>query len=432
VTGENYKKATNEHNHGPDPASNEAQIVREKIRKSAVSSEERPRAIIQACSSNISEEACVQIQSYDAARRTIQRQRNKILTRNTTRNKNISEIDINEEYKKTDRGENFLLYDSGNNDNNRIIMFGTARNIALLNEFPHWCVDGTFKVAPQFFTQVYTVHALINNRALPMIYVLLNNKQQATYKRVFEKLMEIEPTLRPESIVSDFEISAINAINEVFPNAQITGCMFHLAQNLWKKIQKTHLVECYRENEDTRKKCKMLLALSYVPVKDVQFAFEIITENFPDELKPLIDYWENYYVGRRILNVRPRFEINIWNMYDRIRSDLPKTNNSVEAWHNSFQKSLDCHHPCVSKLLMHLKKEQSFTETFITRYRAGIREPKKPNCKYVQLRSRLKVLAENYAFRIIWFRSHLIFHCNYNCCGLRCVYIILVLEIKLI
>jgi hypothetical protein len=50
-------------------------------------------------------------------------------------------------------------------------MFGTARNIALLNEFPHWCVDGTFKVAPQFFTQVYTVHALINNRALPMIYV---------------------------------------------------------------------------------------------------------------------------------------------------------------------------------------------------------------------------------------------------------------------
>jgi hypothetical protein len=168
-------------------------LLRKKLESLLVSSEERPRAIIQACSSNISEEACVQIQSYDAARRTIQRQRNKILTRNTTRNKNISEIDINEEYKKkTDRGEIFLLYDSGNNDNNRIIMFGTARNIALLNEFPHWCVDGTFKVAPQFFTQVYTVHALINNRALPMIYVLLNNKQQATYKRVLEKLMEIE------------------------------------------------------------------------------------------------------------------------------------------------------------------------------------------------------------------------------------------------
>jgi hypothetical protein len=110
VTGENYKKATNEHNHGPDPANNEAQIVREKIESLLVSSEERPRAIIQACSSNISEEACVQIQSYDAARRTIQRQRNKILARNTTRNKNISEIDINEEYKKKKPTEGNFFY----------------------------------------------------------------------------------------------------------------------------------------------------------------------------------------------------------------------------------------------------------------------------------------------------------------------------------
>jgi hypothetical protein len=28
--------------------------------------------------------------------------------------------------------------------------------------------------------------------------------------------------------------------------------MFHLAQNLWKKIQKTHLVECYRENNNNK------------------------------------------------------------------------------------------------------------------------------------------------------------------------------------
>jgi hypothetical protein len=58
--------------------------------------------------------------------------------------------------RKKPTGELFFLYDSGNDNNNRIIMFGTARNIALLNEFLHWCVDGTFKVAPQFFTQVYT------------------------------------------------------------------------------------------------------------------------------------------------------------------------------------------------------------------------------------------------------------------------------------
>jgi hypothetical protein len=45
--------------------------------------------------------------------------------------------------------------------------------------------------------------------------------------------------------------------------------------------------------------------------------------------------------------------------------------------HGTIHSSLDCHHRCVSKLLMHLKKKQSFTETFITRHHAGIREPKK-------------------------------------------------------
>jgi hypothetical protein len=59
----------------------------------------------------------------------------------------------------------------------------------------------------------------------------------------------------------------------------------------------------------------MLLALSYVPVKDVQFAFEIITENFPDELKPLIDYWENYYVGRRISNFCNHENLNFISDY---------------------------------------------------------------------------------------------------------------------
>jgi hypothetical protein len=70
-------------------------------------------------------------------------------------------------------------------------MFGTARNIALLNEFPHWSVDGTFKVAPQFFTQVYTVHALINNRALPMIYVQGDSSFTARTINPIKKLVKI-------------------------------------------------------------------------------------------------------------------------------------------------------------------------------------------------------------------------------------------------
>jgi hypothetical protein len=34
------------------------------------------------------------------------------------------------------------------------------------------------------------------------------------------------------------------------------------------------------------------------------------------------------------------FPIALWNVYDRVKHDLPRTNNAVEAWHNQFQVSI--------------------------------------------------------------------------------------------
>jgi hypothetical protein len=35
--------------------------------------------------------------------------------------------------------------------------------------------------------------------------------------------------------------------------------------------------------------------------------------------------------------------ISMWNTFDRLSSDIPSINNSLEAWHNAFQKTVDCH-----------------------------------------------------------------------------------------
>lgn len=35
-------------------------------------------------------------------------------------------------------------------------------------------------------------------------------------------------------------------------------------------------------------------------------------------------------------NVKPLFEIDLWNLTNRIKDCLPRTNNFVEAWHNAF------------------------------------------------------------------------------------------------
>ena len=40
--------------------------------------------------------------------------------------------------------------------------------------------NGTFKTVPLIFSQIYTIHGLLNNRSVPLIYVLLPDKCQTT------------------------------------------------------------------------------------------------------------------------------------------------------------------------------------------------------------------------------------------------------------
>ena len=47
-----------------------------------------------------------------------------------------------------------------------------------------------------------------------------------------------------------------------------------------------------------RAKWKMLVALACVPVQDVVTAFESLVEDIPDELMPLIVYFEDTWIGR--------------------------------------------------------------------------------------------------------------------------------------
>ena len=42
----------------------------------------------------------------------------------------------------------------------------------------------------------------------------------------------------------------------------------------------------------------MLVALAFVPVRDVVAAFESLVEDIPDELIPLIDYFEDTWTRR--------------------------------------------------------------------------------------------------------------------------------------
>ena len=136
---------------------------------------------------------------------------------------------------------------------------------------------------------------------------------------------------------------------------------FHFGQSIWRNAQEHGLHQSFVEDGDIRLQIKMLFALCFVPEDYVIEAFDILSEDCKEELLPLLDYFEDAYIGKlhkRGARREARFPIYIWNMYSRIESNLPRTNNSVEAWHHVFQKSLGCYHPTVNKLIAQFLKEQ--------------------------------------------------------------------------
>lgn len=390
------RKST-EHTHAPDTARNETEKIKATIRERAANGVEKPRQIILNSTTAVSLEAANLLPTYSASQRTIERKRKRNDVDNP-RPHSVHDITLPDTLKVTTRSENFLLWDSGDQDENRLFMFGTSANLQLLQQYSHWFMDGTFKVSPDVFLQVFTIHALIDNRSIPLIYVLMRTKAQVDYERVFRKLLELRPSLTPTSVLIDFEIATMNALSIMFPNATILGCLFHLGQSLWRRIQNEGLSNAYRDDENVKLYSKMLIALSFVPPEDVGGAFDELNESRPDNLENLYNYWEDTYVGRLRRNRRasPLFPIIMWNMRGRVADGLPRTNNSIEGWHNAFQSSVACHHPTVYTLVDHLRCEQDLTEQTVSRLHSGICSQPASKSKYVQLSRRLATILPTY------------------------------------
>jgi len=171
---------------------------------------------------------------------------------------------------KTANDENFVLYDSGVGDNNRILIFGTMQNLSILSTCRTWLADGTFDTAPSLFSQIYTIHGIKHGHTFPLVYALLPDKTQATYARMVHALKTLKPTLDPGLILVDYEKAAINVFEMEFPRARIQGCFFHLCQAVMRHIQSAGLKERYETDPNFALSMRHLTALAFVPVVEGQ------------------------------------------------------------------------------------------------------------------------------------------------------------------
>ena len=117
----------------------------------------------------------------------------------------------------------------------------------------------------------------------------------------------------------------------------------------------------------------MISALTFCPKNKVTAAFDTLSEIILDEAIPIMDYFEDTYIGKPHRRCRrsPIFDIDIWNMYSRDLDYLPKSNNSVEGWHHSFQSNLTSDHPNNWVFPRILQKEQGFQDAIREQMSSG-------------------------------------------------------------
>ena len=204
-------------------------------------------------------------------------------------------------------------------------------------------------------------------KSLPMIFGLLANKSAETYTRMFGLIKE-KINKPPETFGIDFEQATVQAFKKIFKDAKLDGCFFHFAQALFKnfKLKVPEWKDKWKELA-CRKTFRSIEALAFLPPKEVINAFKYIQSTAPPFMSDYVNnYFENKFIGsidqktgKRKL---PIFPIKLWSVYQRVLDGLPRTNNSIEAWHKAFSAAIKSH-TLVAKLIEKFKKEQNRTET---------------------------------------------------------------------
>ncbi|XP_053390501.1 uncharacterized protein LOC128553388 [Mercenaria mercenaria] len=151
---------------------------------------------------------------------------------------------------------------------------------------PVWFGDGTFSVAPQHFYQLYTLHGIVKGQLLPLAFCILTRKTRIMYREMFSSICE--QAEKRDILVSesqfrvDFEDPCIKAFQDVYPEANVECCFFHLTQAHWRKIGDLGLRMRYVEDENFAISLRMFTALAFVPQDAVFAVFAELCEAIPE------------------------------------------------------------------------------------------------------------------------------------------------------
>lgn len=283
------------------------------------------------------------IPKFSNISRTLYNVRNRELNVPKTHFSRCEDVIIPQKYKHS-----FLLFDDDSEPENRIIAFCTETARETITNIQTFFLDGTFSSCCKPFYQLYCIHGDVNSddnnsNIVPLIYVLMSNKQERSYERLFTSLMQNLPTWTPLTIIVDFEIAVINVIKKIFPDVKLLGCNFHFKQALAKKAHALQLNDI-----EEKRHLAMCAALAHIKKQDIEDAWLHIMENAPQN--DAVTKFNDYFVAQWLENNSIEF---IWNVHGARH----RTINLAEAWHKRLNNKMGKRKPKMLQFLDTLKNE---------------------------------------------------------------------------
>lgn len=269
------------------------------------------------------------------------------------------------------------------------------------------------QAVPAQFAQMYVIlgsGGKAMGKLYPAAFMLLPSKTAAVYKHAFQTVMQAVGT-SPVSISIDFEQAVIKSARVVFTNFKtIVGCQFHRKKNLHFQMGQKGCLPFYHDNAAFQVGLDLIYAMDKLPVGDMILGWEtVIVPHFEEhfnsddneEIEDFLGYVERSYVGK--LNHRSGqrnkavFPPEIWSNFKRILNNEPTTNNAVEAWNSTWNKSVGTNHN-VLRVINHFKSEDSLARTKFQQVISGNNPDRNPG-RTDRLSARmanLKIAATNY------------------------------------
>jgi len=282
------------------------------------------------------------MQSAGAIKTKVWRARQKLnpMPKIPRNHQDIMEIqELPDKITKTKDGQSFLLAQCWTNDDQEksMMVFLSDYGASILRDAPTWLMDGTFKSAPTPFTQVYLIMAKYPaKKGLVCAMALLPDKSSEVYELMFSVLKNKLGNVKVTQVVCDFEQAVLNTVKQVFPQVEITGCLFHSRKAIWTHIcsPRVGLKSLFVDDEKFQEWVYMLYSLCYVPPEDLVQAYENVLlpiifnktqegedwEEGEEQFSALIEYLDRTWIGRKPITRqqnqprrKPLFEIKLWN-----------------------------------------------------------------------------------------------------------------------